>query len=104
LAKVHHIDFQQNAGYLMTMSVSKTYSVDDTMINECGAVGGGTRIGRENRRTRKKPSPVPLRPPQIPHDLTQDRNWGEASGKSPELWYSPKVFMRYMDNSIYGPI
>jgi hypothetical protein len=37
--------------------------------HECGAVGG-VRIGRGNRSTRRKPAPVPLRPPEIPHDLT----------------------------------
>jgi hypothetical protein len=34
-----------------------------------GAVSG-IRIGRGNRSTRRKPAPVPLCPPQIPHDLT----------------------------------
>jgi hypothetical protein len=38
--------------------------------NECGAVSGMT-IGKGNRSTRRKPAPVPLSPPQIPHDLTQ---------------------------------
>jgi hypothetical protein len=38
------------------------------MIHECGAVGG-MRIGRGNRSTRRKLAPVPLCPPQIPHDL-----------------------------------
>jgi hypothetical protein len=33
-----------------------------------GAVGG-MRIGRETRSTRRKPAPVPLCSPQIPHDL-----------------------------------
>jgi hypothetical protein len=41
--------------------------------NECGPVGG-IRIGRGNRSTRRKPAPVPLCPPQIPHDLTLDRS------------------------------
>jgi hypothetical protein len=31
---------------------------------------GGMMIGRGNRRTRRKPAPVPRCPPQIPHDLT----------------------------------
>jgi hypothetical protein len=31
---------------------------------------GGMMIGRRNRNTRRKPAPVPLCPPQIPHDLT----------------------------------
>jgi hypothetical protein len=29
---------------------------------------GGMMIGRGNRSTRRKPTPVPLCPPQIPHD------------------------------------
>jgi hypothetical protein len=28
---------------------------------------GGMRIGKGNRRTRRKPAPVPLCSPQIPH-------------------------------------
>jgi hypothetical protein len=43
--------------------------IDD---DECGAVGG-MKIGRGNQSTRRKPPPVPLCPPQIPHDLTWDR-------------------------------
>jgi hypothetical protein len=39
--------------------------IDD---DECGAVGG-MRIGRGNPSTRRKPDPVPLCPPQVPHDL-----------------------------------
>jgi hypothetical protein len=44
--------------------------IDDN--DDYGAVGG-MRIGRGNRSTRRKPTPVPLCPPQIPHDLTWDR-------------------------------
>jgi hypothetical protein len=40
--------------------------IDD---DDYGAVGG-MRIGRGNRNTRREPAPVPLCPPQIPHDLT----------------------------------
>jgi hypothetical protein len=32
------------------------------------------RIGRGNRRTWRKPAPVPLCPPQIPHYLTRARS------------------------------
>jgi hypothetical protein len=41
------------------------------MINDgdCGATGG-IMIGKGYRSTRRKPAPVPLCPPQIPHDLT----------------------------------
>jgi hypothetical protein len=42
------------------------------MDDECGAVGG--MIGKgENRSTRRKPAPMSLCPPQIPHDLTRAR-------------------------------
>jgi hypothetical protein len=37
--------------------------IDD---GDCGAIGG-MKIGRVNRSTRRKPVPVPLCPPQIPH-------------------------------------
>jgi hypothetical protein len=48
-------------------------------VVECGAVGG-MRIGRENRITRRKTAPVPLDPPQIPHDLTWVRTRAAAVG------------------------
>jgi hypothetical protein len=52
------------------------------MINddECGAVGG-MRIGRGNRRTRRKAAPMPLYSPQIPHNLTPGSNPGHRGGK-----------------------
>jgi hypothetical protein len=50
--------------------------IDD---GECGAVGG-MRIGRGHRSTRRKPPPVPLCPPQIPHDLTWARTPAAAMG------------------------
>jgi hypothetical protein len=40
--------------------------------SDCGAVGG-MQIGRGNRNTLSKQVPVPLCPPQIPHDLTRVR-------------------------------
>jgi hypothetical protein len=50
--------------------------IDD---DDYGAVGG-MRIGRGNRSTRRKPDPVPLCPPQIPHDLTWDGTRAGAVG------------------------
>jgi hypothetical protein len=47
--------------------------------DECGAVGG-MRIGRGNRSTRRKPTLVPLCPPQMPHDLTCARTRAAAVG------------------------
>jgi hypothetical protein len=46
----------------------------------CGAVGG-MRIGRGNRSTRKKPAPVLLSSPQIPHDQTQARTRNRRGGR-----------------------
>jgi hypothetical protein len=43
--------------------------IDD---GDCGAIGG-MKIGRGNLSTRRTPAPVPLRPPQIPHDVTWAR-------------------------------
>jgi hypothetical protein len=45
--------------------------------DECGPVCG-MRIGRGNRSTRRKPAPMPLCPPQIPHDLTLARTQAAA--------------------------
>jgi hypothetical protein len=45
----------------------------------CGEIGG-MGIGRGNRSTRRKPTLVPLRPPQIPHDLTWARTRANTVG------------------------
>jgi hypothetical protein len=44
-----------------------------------GEIGG--MIGKGNRSTRRKPAPVPLCPPQIPH-ACPDANPGRRCGKS----------------------
>jgi hypothetical protein len=44
---------------------------------DCGAIGG-MRTGSGNRSTRRKPAPVPLCPPKIPHDLTLARTRAAA--------------------------
>jgi hypothetical protein len=41
------------------------YQPQMTDDGDSGAVGG-MKIGRGNRRTRRKPAPLPLCPPQIP--------------------------------------
>jgi hypothetical protein len=51
--------------------------IDD---DESGAIGG-INIGRWYRSTRRKPSPVPLCPPQIPHDPTRARTRAAAVGR-----------------------
>jgi hypothetical protein len=48
-------------------------------------------IGKGNRGTWRKPAPVPLCPPQIPHDLTWDWIRAIAVGNCywlPKLWHS----------------
>jgi hypothetical protein len=66
-----------------------------TIDDECGAVGG-MRIGRGNLSTRRKHSPVPLSPPQIPHDVTWARIWATAV-RSRRLtpWARPKLSLSY---------
>jgi hypothetical protein len=47
--------------------------------DECGTVGG-MRIGKGNRNTRRKPTPMLLCPPRAPHDLPWDRTRAAAVG------------------------
>jgi hypothetical protein len=49
-------------------------------IDDDYGAAGEMRTGRGNRSTRRKPAPVPLCPPQIPHDLTWDRIRAAAVG------------------------
>jgi hypothetical protein len=63
-------------------------------VCECVAVGG--TLGRGNRNTHRKPAPVLLCPPQIPHNLTWARtrvaavgrltSWTTARPYSPAHW------------------
>jgi hypothetical protein len=46
--------------------------------DECGAFG--EKIGKGNRSTWRKPAPMPLYPPKIPHDLTRARTRAVAVG------------------------
>jgi hypothetical protein len=62
-------------GTLATVLLYQPRMIDD----ECG-VAGGIRIGRGNRRTRRKPAPVPLCLPQVPHFLTWARTGAAAMG------------------------
>jgi hypothetical protein len=55
------------------------------MIDDDYGAVGGIRIGRWNRSTRRKPAPVPLCRPQIPHDLTWDRTRAAATVGSQRL-------------------
>jgi hypothetical protein len=44
--------------------------------NKVRAIGG--KLGMGNLSTGRKPAPVPLCPPQIPHDLTRARTRADA--------------------------
>jgi hypothetical protein len=49
------------------------------MFNEHG--DSGMRIGRGKKEySKKEPTPVPLFPPQFPHELTWDRTRAAAVG------------------------
>jgi hypothetical protein len=48
--------------------------------DERGTIGGMI-IGKENRSTGRNPAPVPLCPPQIPHDPTLGSNADRLCGK-----------------------
>jgi hypothetical protein len=73
---------------------------DDDVDNDCGEIGG-KRIDRGNLSTWRKPAPVPLRPPQISHDLTRARTRAAAMGSlrlpawAMALSFSP-VTLRYI--------
>jgi hypothetical protein len=56
------------------------YRPQMTDDGDCGAIGG-MKIGRGNWSTHRNPAPVPLSPPQIPHDLTPGSNPGRRGGK-----------------------
>jgi hypothetical protein len=62
-----------------TWYVGHCWTIVPAPDDDYGAVGG-MRIGRGNQSTRRKPAPVPLCPPQIPHGLTWDRTRAAAVG------------------------
>jgi hypothetical protein len=66
------------------LPLSKSYIVDDWMINEYEAVGGMSG-GKGNRSTWRTPGTMSLRP-QIPHVLTWDGTRAADVG-SPRLTF-----------------
>jgi hypothetical protein len=63
--------------------------------DECGAVGV-MRIIRGRRSTRRKPAPVPLCPPQIPHDLARARTQAaEVGSRRLTVWAVARPIRRY---------
>jgi hypothetical protein len=75
--------------------------------DKSGAVGG-MRIGRGNRRTRRKPAPKLLCPPQVPHDLTWSLTRVARMGSrrlTAELWHGlePIVTGVFLTKSLHNP-
>jgi hypothetical protein len=67
--------------------------------DESGAVGR-MEIGWGNRSTRRKPAPLPLCPPQIPHDLIWAWNRAAALGSRRQTaWFMAQPFV-YPFNSL----
>jgi hypothetical protein len=54
--------------------------VPPRMMNDEYGTVCGMRIGSGNWSTQRKPAPVPLYPPQMPHDLTRDRTQAATVG------------------------
>jgi hypothetical protein len=92
-----------------TVHLYQPRMIDD---DECGAVGG-IRICRGNRSTSRKPTPVPLYPPQIPHDLTWARTQATVVGSRrltawdmarPQKAVTVKVYLKVVDLGTAGAI
>jgi hypothetical protein len=66
-------------GTAATTGLLYTYQPQKIDDGDCGAIGG-MKFGRVNRSTRRKPAPLPLFPPHIPHDLTRARTSAAAVG------------------------
>jgi hypothetical protein len=73
--------------------------IDDD--DECGAVCG-MRIGRGNQSTWRKPSTVPLRPPQIPHDLSRSRTRSVETCSETSLLNKRVLIRQYQFVSVCG--
>jgi hypothetical protein len=65
----------------------------------CGAIGG--MLGRGNQSTRRKPTPGPICPPQIPHNLIRGSNPGCRGGKPLNCWATTRPLLHL--TTIYFP-
>jgi hypothetical protein len=74
------------------------YQPQLTDNGNCRAIGG-MKTGSENRSTRRKPSPVPLCPQQIPHDLTRAQTRAAAVGiQRLTAWAMARPEYSYLDH------
>jgi hypothetical protein len=73
----------------MMLWISGLYSINDGVINQCGAVGG-MRTGKGNWRTGRKLTPVLFRLPQISCYQVWNWTWVAAVGSQwPATWAMP---------------
>jgi hypothetical protein len=69
--------------------------------DECGAVGGMI-FGRGSRSTQRKPVPVPVCPPQIPHDLLWDRTRAaEVGTRRLTAWAEARYYTNYSKKAVF---
>jgi hypothetical protein len=64
------------------------------MIDDEGGIVGGKRISRGSRSTRRKPTQVPLCPPQIPHDPYPELEPGLPRWEELKLFFRMKRRVR----------
>jgi hypothetical protein len=66
----------------------------------------GMMFGRGNRSTRRKPAPVPLCPPQIPHvcpDANPGRRGGKIATNRLSLWWTKRHWGRFFPSTSVSP-
>jgi hypothetical protein len=81
--------------YLKTLSASRLYGV-----HEYGSVDE-KRIGSTSGNARRKLSPMPLCPPQIPHYFTYGRTWAAGVRTGWTIWHSRQVSLTHVN---YVPV
>jgi hypothetical protein len=67
-SSLHRIPIAVQLGPLGTAATNRP--IMPTLSDYDDGATGGMIIGRGSRSTRRKSTPVPFCPPQIPHDLT----------------------------------
>jgi hypothetical protein len=84
--------------FLLSWLFNYALSIEATcrrMINDRKEVGG-MKTGGRNRSTDRKPAPMPLCPPQIPHNLTWDWTEPVAAVGSLTSWAMARPDSRFV--------
>jgi hypothetical protein len=69
MSKVYKLTFHLTGYVNGAVGIKTMLASDDRIINECEAVCR-MKIAMDKRSSQRKPTPVPLRPPQITRGLT----------------------------------